>query len=867
MSKDDRFNTLPFVTGEPHLRFYAGVPLITKRGIPIGSLFIVDDRANLPLNKEKVHFMGTMAVTIMKHMEMAREVEEHRRGMKMSRGLASFVEGRAELVEADMEVEDTEGTKIAGQFEDPSITRAKSKGSFASASSIERKEKEYSAALSKTEEALMESQDPTPQTEASSNRLDFGAASQQTSFGATSISVSSPNDTTQDRITPGTEDTSEASSMRLLFSRAANLIREAFEVDGGAVFYDAQTGFSSSKQEPTSPFMRREDTQDSQVDSLAESSHTSGDDQASTSEQISDEEFKIHSPSSLTQGSSPGLGEGRFSRTSQDSGKEVEILGFSTAEASSIHGDDVPGPQSFSPFEEGALHTLLRRYPRGKLWTFDVDGAVSSSSEDEAYKRLHRDADQRRNDVRRRKVRSQKAKSDARFLAMHFPGVRQLLFVPLWDAGRSRWLSGCFAWSTEPTRILSKQSELAFLTAFGNSVMAEWSRIDTEIADQKKGDFIGSISHELRSPLHGILASAEFLEEGATGWEKQLVETIDSCGRTLLDTIVSLSYSFPSPLVLTPSQNHILDYSKINHFEKNWRKGKREGRRPTASRGNSLSLRQSDLPMLNLFQDLDISVLCEEVVDSVFAGHIFQNITAQSFDMVPDARGKMSNPRNLVAAPDQMMGPGQIPQSGVTVIFDVDLQNYHFTTQPGALRRLIMNLLGNALKYTSHGYVIVKLDAVDMEDLPGSSSQGGGEAVPRSLVTLSVKDTGKGISAEFLRSKLFTPFAQENSLSSGTGLGLSIVRKIITLLEGEITVDSEVGRGTRKSTPPYLRDILTLSRGPSYTSSTSRNATKYRLLFQHYEVRHVYSSRNRRIGYGPPSASERSKGHPPWFRD
>lgn len=256
--------------------------------------------------------------------------------------------------------------------------------------------------------------------------------------------------------------------------------------------------------------------------------------------------------------------------------------------------------------------------------------------------------------------------------------------------------------------------------------------------------------------------------------------------------------------------------------------------------------------MLNLFQDLDISVLCEEVVDSVFAGHIFQNITAQSFDMVPDARGKMSNARNLVAAPDQVMGPGQIPQSGVTVIFDVDLQNYHFTTQPGALRRLIMNLLGNALKYTSHGYVIVKLDAVDMEDLPGSSSQGGGDAVPRSLVTLSVKDTGKGISAEFLRSKLFTPFAQENSLSSGTGLGLSIVRKIITLLEGEITVDSEVGRGTRKSNPPNLRDILTRSRGSSNTSSTSRNATEYRLLFQHYEVRHVYSSRNRRLGYGPP---------------
>jgi signal transduction histidine kinase len=236
--------------------------------------------------------------------------------------------------------------------------------------------------------------------------------------------------------------------------------------------------------------------------------------------------------------------------------------------------------------------------------------------------------------------------------------------------------------------------------------------------------------------------------------------------------------------------------------------------------------------MLNLFQDVDISVICEEVVESVFAGHVFQNITAQSFDMVHDARGKMSNPRNLIAAPDQLTGAGQVPHPGVAVILDVDLQNYHFTTQPGALRRLIMNLLGNALKYTSHGYVRIKLDATDMDDLPGSGSQGSVDAIPRSLVTLTVTDTGKGISADFLRSKLFMPFAQENSLSSGTGLGLSIVRKIVSLLEGEITIDSEVGRGTRKSScPRLLRSKLTLNRGPSHTSSPPRDASNYRLLF------------------------------------
>lgn len=203
--------------------------------------------------------------------------------------------------------------------------------------------------------------------------------------------------------------------------------------------------------------------------------------------------------------------------------------------------------------------------------------------------------------------------------------------------------------------------------------------------------------------------------------------------------------------------------------------------------------------MLNLYQTIDISVLCEEVVESVFAGHIFQNVTAQSFDMVPGARGKMSDAVKGTSSPDEMLGLKRMHHSGVVVILDVDTQNYRYNTQPGALRRLVMNLLGNALKYTSHGYVYIKLEASEMEDFNVSStSSATSENVPRSMITLTVADTGKGISAEFLRSKLFTPFAQENSLSSGTGLGLSIVRKIVSLLEGDIRIDSEVGRGTRK---------------------------------------------------------------------
>ncbi len=92
------------------------------------------------------------------------------------------------------------------------------------------------------------------------------------------------------------------------------------------------------------------------------------------------------------------------------------------------------------------------------------------------------------------------------------------------------------------------ESEVAFLKSFVNNVGAELSRTNTIAADRSKSDFIGSISHELRSPLHGLLAAAEFLEESQLdSYQKGLIAIQVSCGKTLLQVI-----------------EHVLDFSKIN---------------------------------------------------------------------------------------------------------------------------------------------------------------------------------------------------------------------------------------------------------------------------------------------------------------
>lgn len=98
------------------------------------------------------------------------------------------------------------------------------------------------------------------------------------------------------------------------------------------------------------------------------------------------------------------------------------------------------------------------------------------------------------------------------------------------------------------------------------------------------------------------------------------------------------------------------------------------------------------------------------------------------------------------------------------------------------------NLVGNALKYTPAGTIAVKLSSSD------TSIDGG---VEMGDVSLTVQDTGIGMSAHFLANGLYTPFKQADSHSVGTGLGLSIVKQIAKDLNADLDVSSELGKGTR----------------------------------------------------------------------
>jgi len=107
---------------------------------------------------------------------------------------------------------------------------------------------------------------------------------------------------------------------------------------------------------------------------------------------------------------------------------------------------------------------------------------------------------------------------------------------------------------------------------------------------------------------------------------------------------------------------------------------------------------------------------------------------------------------------------------------------------PTRLRQVLMNLIGNAIKFTEQGEVVV---SVDVAATDGTAK-----------VTFAVRDTGIGIAAEHTAS-VFKEFTQADSTMTrrygGTGLGLAISQRLVRLMGGELSVKSEVGRGSEFS--------------------------------------------------------------------
>jgi two-component system sensor histidine kinase/response regulator len=129
---------------------------------------------------------------------------------------------------------------------------------------------------------------------------------------------------------------------------------------------------------------------------------------------------------------------------------------------------------------------------------------------------------------------------------------------------------------------------------------------------------------------------------------------------------------------------------------------------------------------------------------------------------------------------------------------------------PTRLRQVLTNLIGNAIKFTESGEIVVTVETASIRDA-------------RTVLRFTVRDTGIGIPEDKLES-IFEEFGQADESTTrkygGTGLGLTIARRLVRLMEGDVTVTSAVGQGTEFAFTVALQTDATATPRPTIAGAT-----------------------------------------------
>ncbi len=555
----DRHAQRTYVQDGPRVRFYAGAALVSPQGAIIGALSVFDHEPRpVGISDEEIACLEDLAATIVEYLGNYTVKDRFKRGEKLTRGLLSFAKGASALQPLDTT------DQFSSEPRSPTTTSSTSFGSDAVPRSTHDEPTEVPSQSQAPETDYAASQASQTGSQGSGQR----PRKQQFSTGSDTVRAGS----TRNISLRALQDTILPSNARSMFARAANVMLASSELDG-VIILDASIAATGHRQHPAAPERER------------------------LSGNLSDSPG-LDSKSASSEDSSSQSGNAK--NASSSSMKKCEVLGTAPPRPV-VNADGTPGVGSLA---ETNLARLLRDYPHGRVFNYTTKGISMSSTDDSTSTRgSHEDillgGDDSRPIAQKRRGRASRS---SKVLSELLPSARSVAFVPFWDYERSRWFAGCLCWTNNPDRLLSASVDLAYFTIFSHSIMRELSRLDAVALNQQKTAFVASISHELRSPLHGILGTLEFIRDTPLDtFQTSMLNSLNSCGQTLLDTI-----------------NHVMDHSKMSAGTKNV---------STRRLKNTKTVHLSSKPLKTrkTLRDpaFDLGIATEEVVEAVFAGSSF----------------------------------------------------------------------------------------------------------------------------------------------------------------------------------------------------------------------------------------------------
>lgn len=314
-------------------------------------------------------------------------------------------------------------------------------------------------------------------------------------------------------------------------------------------------------------------------------------------------------------------------------------------------------------------------------------------------------------------------------------------------------LIAIYLFSRQITRPIAAISETAAKLAEGDL---------NQTAPVMTDDEVGVLAQTFNKMAKQLKSSFEVLEqrvEERTSELKIAKEMADSANRSKSEFLAHMSHELRTPL------NGILGYTQILKRSQSW--GDKE------QRGIDI-IHQCGSHLLTLIDDvLDLS-----------------KVEANKLELSPRA----------IHLPSFLQGVIEIcriraENKGIKFIYQADpLLVEGIEVDDVRLRQVLINLLGNAVKFTDRGAVTLTVEQVSISDLSSEPNP-----LPATVkLKFQVQDTGVGISSEQIHT-IFQPFIQVGDRvrqSEGTGLGLAICWRIVNLMGSQIQVTSELGQGS-----------------------------------------------------------------------